>query len=326
MLEKEESRMFNLDAEILDSTSIAITGHIRPDGDCVGSTMALYNYIVDNFPNVTSVSVYLQNSIPSSFLMLKNTNKIKFMYDGLSFDRLFVLDCGNADRTGENAVLFEHAKRTLCIDHHELRDGVVFCDDRVIKPEESSASELLYSLMDKSKINKTIAECLYLGMVHDTGVFQYSCAHKSTMEAAGFLMELGIDFTEIVDSTFYRKTFTQNKLLGLALSKSEAFGDGKYVTSVLTLEDLHSLNGVSKDLEGIVNQLRLTKGCDVAIFLYELGDGEYKGSLRGNDDTDLNVVAGIYDGGGHKKAAGFSSKDAPEIIIENIIKAIKAQH
>ena len=203
-----------LDEIIKDKKLIGIAGHVRPDGDCAGSTLAVYNYIKDNYPD-KDVRLYLE-PIPNIFKFMKRADQIRSDYaDDDVFDLFIALDCGDLGRLGNAAKYFENAKSTLCIDHHASNSS--FADVNYIFPDASSTCELVFEMIDRTKLKKDIAECLYTGMVHDTGVFQYSCTSAKTMEIAGILMETGIDYPKIVDETFYTKTFCQNKILGQAL-------------------------------------------------------------------------------------------------------------
>ena len=157
-----------LDQELQNVSSVAIAGHIRPDGDCVGSCLATYNYITTYYPQV-KVCVFLE-PIPRIFQFLQGADKILEAKDSEeSFDLCIVLDCGDATRLGDAVKFFETAKRTICIDHHVSNQA--FADKNKIVADASSASELVYDSMDPAKITKEIAECIYTGMIHDTGVF-----------------------------------------------------------------------------------------------------------------------------------------------------------
>ena len=292
-----------LDAIIEDKNLIGIAGHVRPDGDCVGSTLAVYNYIKDNYPE-KDVRIYLE-PIPNIFKFLKRADEIRSDYkDDVIFDLFIAEDCGDLGRLGNAAKYFENAKSTLCIDHHVSNSS--FADENYIFPKASSTCELVFELIDIQKLSLQIAECLYTGMVHDTGVFQYSCTSAKTMEIAGVLMETGIDYPKIVDDTFYTKTFGQNKILGLALLNAELYLDGAVIATVVFQEDMKRFSVLPKHLDGIVNQLRVTKDTKIALFLYENEDGTFKGSLRVNGDTNVADIAAQFGGGGHVKAAGFS--------------------
>ena len=179
------------------ATTVAIGGHVRPDGDCVGSCMALYQYVKNNFSNV-QVDVFLED-IPDSLKLFDITKEIKHsVQEKKIYDLFIALDCGDVKRLGFSGCLFENALETLCIDHHISNQS--FADNNYIIPDASSTSELVYRLMDKELIDTEIAECLYLGIVHDTGVFQYSCTSPETMEAAADLMRRNIRANEIKTS------------------------------------------------------------------------------------------------------------------------------
>ncbi|MBE5891362.1 MAG: bifunctional oligoribonuclease/PAP phosphatase NrnA [Lachnospiraceae bacterium] len=308
--------MKHLDEILQNVKTVGISGHVRPDGDCVGSTLGVLNYIKTYFPQI-EVSLYL-DPIPNIFKFLRYSDHINSdRSENRIFDLYIALDCGDLGRLGDSAKYFEAAKKTLCVDHHVSNQS--FADENVIDPNASSTCELVCRLIDEDKITKEIAECLYTGMVHDTGVFQYTCTSRETMDLGGMLMQKGIDFTKIVDETFYQKTFNQNKILGKALLNSKLYLDGQVNLSVISLEEMAQFDCEPKHLDGIVQQLRVTKGVRVAVFLYENEDHTYKVSTRANDDTDLAALAMTFNGGGHKKAAGFTIQGPLEEAIHLIL-------
>ncbi len=314
--------MTNLDEMLQGKETIGIAGHIRPDGDCVGSCLAVYNYICTYYPKA-EVVLYLE-PIPNIFKFMKNSEKIQNeCNENRTFDLFIALDCGDASRLGGAAKCFEAARHTLCIDHHLSNQA--FAEENYIFPEASSSSELAFELMETDKITKEIAECLYTGMVHDTGVFQYSCTSSKTMNIAGILMDKGIDYSRIIDETFYAKTYEQNQILGYALLNSRLFLDGKVIASVVTDEDMKRFHVLPKHLDGIVSQLRATKGVEVSVFLYQTGDTSFKVSTRASGDVNLAEIAMCFGGGGHAKAAGFSMEGTPEEIIRQVNLEIEKQ-
>lgn len=302
--------------------TVAIAGHVRPDGDCVGSCLATYNYIKDNYPKI-EVALYLQ-PIPNIFKFLSRADEIMHSCEeDKTYDLCIAQDCGDLKRLGDAAKYFETAKKTICVDHHVSNDN--FADENYIFPYASSTSELVFGLIGEKSITKKIAECIYVGMVHDTGVFQYSCTSAKTMEIAGKLMEMGIDFSKIVDETFYTKTFEQNQILGKALLNSRLLLDGKMIASVITMEEMKQYHVLPKHLDGIVNQLRVTKGVEAAVFLYENEDGSYKVSTRSNGLVNVAELAVKFGGGGHERAAGFSMEGTPEDLINKVVFEIEKQ-
>ncbi len=312
--------MIRLDDKLKGITSVGISGHVRPDGDCVGSTLAVYNYVVTYYPEI-EVTLYLE-PFPDVFLFLKNADKINHSFtEDKEFDLFIVLDCGDKDRLGPTAKYYDAAKHTLCIDHHVSNQA--FAEENYIIPDASSTCELVFNTMETDKITKEIAECLYTGMVHDTGVFQYSCTSAQTMNNAGILMEKGIDYPKIVSDTFYLKTYDQNRILGYALLNSKLYLDGKVIITYLTQENLKEFHCTTKDLDGIVNQIRVTKGTEVAVFLYESEDGNFKASFRVTGDVNVAEIAQAFGGGGHVKAAGCNIFGSIDEVIERILSEIK---
>ena len=314
--------MTNFDVYLGDAKTVAIAGHVRPDGDCAGSCLATYNYIKNYFPHV-KVDLYLE-PIPNIFKFMKRSEEILSEWpDDRKYDLFIAQDCGDAKRLGNAAKYFESAEHTICVDHHVSNQN--FAEHNYIFPDASSTCELIFELLPDERIDREIAECIYTGMVHDTGVFRYSCTHPSTMRAAAALMEKGIDFTKIITETFDEKTYAQNQILGRALLESFLFMDGRCIVSYVTKEEMDFYQVKAKHLDGIVSQLKLTKGIDVAIFMYELEHGTFKVSLRSSEKIDVSVVASYFGGGGHARAAGFSMTATPHDIINNLARRLELQ-
>lgn len=311
----------NLLGKIEAAENIAIAGHVRPDGDCVGSCMGLYNYITENYPS-KNVSVYMED-MGNDFNYIAHMDQVKHDYDGMKADLVIILDVSDVARIGVIGELFETSDNTVCIDHHISNPGLAM--ENVIEPDASSASQVLYKLLDESKISKEVAEALYTGIIHDSGVFKYSSTSAETMNIAGKLMEKGIDFQSIIDDGFYAKSYIQNHILGKALVESIVFFDGKCIFSVISKKDMEFYGVTSKDLGGIVEQLRLTEGVECAIFLYETEPLTYKVSLRSKKYLDVNKVAGYFGGGGHVRAAGCVMEGTFHDVINNLAIRIEKE-
>ncbi|MDO4312715.1 MAG: bifunctional oligoribonuclease/PAP phosphatase NrnA [Eubacteriales bacterium] len=302
--------------------TVAIGGHERPDGDCVGSCMGLYQYMKDNYPDI-SVDVYLE-AIPEKFLFIGGTEDIRSeIPEAVRYDLFICLDCGDEERLGFSAPLFRAAGRTYCVDHHVSNQS--FADENYIVPDASSTSELIYHLLDKDKITKEVAESLYIGIAHDTGVFQYSCASPATFRVAAELLEKGIDAPSLIDVTYYEKTYAQNQVLGRALLESIVFMDGKCIAASMKKSQMEFYGVTPKDLDGIVAQLRVTKGVEVAIFAYELAVDLYKVSLRSKKYVDVSKIAKYFGGGGHMRAAGCTMPGTIYDVLNNLSGRIAMQ-
>lgn len=302
--------------------TVGITGHVRPDGDCVGSCLALYHYICLNYPEII-VDLYLE-PFSEKFMFLSGTNEIKYdCLDETKHDLFIVLDTSEKSRMGDAIKYFDTAEDTLNIDHHISNNS--FANSNIIVSNASSASEVLYDLLEEEKINKTIAECIYTGIIFDSGVFKYSNTSEKTMKIAGKLMSYDIDFGKIIDESFYRKTYNQNKIMGRAFLDSKLALDQKCVYTVLTQKHLDEFNITSKDLDGIIDQLRVISGVECAIFLHEVEDSVYKISFRSNDYLDVNKVANEFGGGGHVRASGCTLQGSVEGIISRLLTAVEKQ-
>lgn len=315
-------RMIRLEDVLKDKRTVAVSGHVRPDGDCVGSCLGLYLYLTEQFPDI-HVDVYLEE-IPEAYRMIQGTDVVKTQIpEGEVYDLFICLDCGDRKRLGFSEPLFESASETLCVDHH-ISNGA-FADINYIIPDASSTSELVYTLLDGEKINKSVAEALYMGIMHDTGVFQYSCTSPETMEIAAELMRKGINSSEIIEKTYYEKTYVQNQILGRALLESMLIMEKRCIVSVIRKRSMEFFQAQPTDLEGIVSQLRQTKGVEVAIFLHELEPQKYKVSLRSKGAVDVSVIAQHFGGGGHVRAAGVTMKGSSHDVINNITALIALQ-
>ncbi len=303
-------KMFDLDQEIKGAKRIGIAGHIRPDGDCVGSCLGLGLYLRENYPELEAVDIHLE-SVPEKFRVLEGTETICTSYPEKTYDVFFSLDCGDIGRLGNAAEYLKTAGKVICVDHHISNHG--FGDVQFIEPAASSTSELIYLLLDDAELSVSAAKALYMGIAHDTGVFQYSCTSRRTMEIAGKLMEKGFDFNELLDQTFFQKTYLQNQILGRALLESMLLMDGKCIISALRKKDLDFYGVTSEDLDGIVSQLRNTTGVEVAIFLYETAIQEFKVSLRSNGRVVLEGTETICTSYPEKTYDVFFSLDCGDI-------------
>lgn len=319
-----ERMVYMILSEFLEGAKrIGITGHVRPDGDCIGATLGLYNYVQDNMPDIEA-DVFLEQP-GEEFMYLAGIDKVHNRpLEDVVYDVFFVLDCSSLDRIEPFVKCFENARKTVCIDHHISNNN--FADECLVKPDASSTCEVLYSTFNEEKISKNVAECIYTGIIHDTGVFKYSCTSAKTMTIAGKMMEKGIPYSDIIDNSFYKKTYIQNQILGRALLESVMFYDGKCIFSSISSEIMEFYGVTGRELSGIVEQLRLTEGVEVAIFLYQTGENEYKVSMRSKKDIDVSAIAVKFGGGGHVRAAGFTAAGRVHNIINSIGELIEQQY
>ncbi len=289
----------------------AIVGHISPDGDAVGSATALFLYVRKNCPWIDA-ELYLERP-KESLMFLPGLADAFFDTPEDSVRDLFVsCDVSSVDRFGVAGNLFPLAKKTVCIDHHI--SNPFFADINVVDADASSCSEVLYGLMDPAKIDLDIATALYTGIIHDSGVFQYSNTRGKTLRVAADLLERGVPASRIIDESFNQRTMRQSRILGKVLLESTLYMDGRVIAGSVTLEDMSSFEVTKKDLDGIVSEMRLVEGVLAAVFIYETEPSVFKVSLRSNGDLDVSRAAVSFGGGGHIKAAGCTIQgELPEV-------------
>ncbi|MCF0122158.1 MAG: bifunctional oligoribonuclease/PAP phosphatase NrnA [Lachnospiraceae bacterium] len=307
--------MYHLVNYLKKVSTVAITGHVNPDGDCIGSCMGVWLYLRDNFPNILA-DVYLQ-PVQEMFSYIEGLEQIHTECDTeKKYDLLILLDIGSKKRIGVPGPYLETAAKTLCFDHHitNQEQYTWLYND----PEASSTSEVVWKFLQEDKISRACAEALYTGIVHDTGVFQYSCTSPRTMRIAARLMEKGIPFSEIVNESFYQKTYAQKQIMGRTLMKSIMFLDGKCIVGVVRQREMKFYGLHPWDMNGIIDQLRNIIGVEVAIFLCETEFQIFKVSLRSKEKVDVSKIAMVFGGGGHKKAAGCTLQGKTNDVVHNI--------
>ena len=302
--------------------TILIAGHLRPDGDCVGAAAAAYLYLKKIYPEA-QISAYVEK-VPEVYRFLDPEHSIfvEKLPEG-PVDLFLSLDSSTKDRLGEAERLFDTAGRTACIDHHVSNLG--YARENFVEAGSSSACEVLYGLMEEELIDTRIAEAIYIGIIMDTGVFRYSNTSKKTMEIAGSLTEKGVPFWKYIDECFYQRTYTQTQLLGRTLLTSMRLMEGRVIVATVTRRMLEFYGAQTEDIEGIIDQLRVTKGVEVALLLQEIDDQQYKVSMRSNTFVDVSKIAVYFGGGGHVKAAGCTMRGSLHDVVNNITEHIEFQ-
>ena len=311
--------MINLLQECSGASSIGITGHVRPDGDCVGSCMALYLYLKKCLPSA-EITVYLEESA-KSYYHIAGVEEIDSQYQPKKYyDVFFCLDAA-PDRVGLAKELYESAAKTINIDHH-ITNAPGSGDVNYVEPEIGSTAELIYNLIPEESLDDEIAKALYIGIIHDTGVFQFSNTKPSTLIAASKLIQYNIDFANLIQESFYEKSYKQTKLMAEAVLRSNMYLDGKCLLSYMTAKDMEQFHANSNDFTGIINRLKTVRGVDCAVFMYETEAGNYKVSLRTSDEVDATAVTTVFGGGGHVRAAGCDILGTLEEVTEKIVAEI----
>lgn len=312
--------MISIYDEVKDAENIAISGHIKPDGDCIGSCLGMFHYLRKKFPE-KNIIIYLEE--PSwNFKNIPGYKSIKrSIKEGTIFDVFISIDTV-PERMGEATAFYNTAKKTINIDHHVTNangKGMV----NYVVPGASSAAELVFNLIPEEDLDANIAEALYMGIVHDTGVFRYSSVVPSTHMAAAKLLEYDFDHSKMVDETFFEKSIDQNRSQGRIVLNSRLYNDNKIIVGSADEQFMKENNIKKAEFEGVVNQLLLTRGVMVAVFMYVKAEGILKVSLRSkSDDYDVSSISAMFGGGGHVRAAGFDYTGTIEQAEKELIDAI----
>lgn len=305
--------------KIENAKDIVIMGHINPDGDAIGAGLALTLALEKKYPN-KKIDFILQDSIPNNIRFLEKIEKIKSK-DKLreNYDLAIFVDSATLDRVGEIGKIAEKIYK-INIDHHISNSK--YGDLNIVDGDISSTSELLYGIIKGLEIDldKEMAEALYLGLVNDTGNFSHSNVTENTFRVASELVKAGANNNKIVSEFFKTKSYQRIKILGKALSEMKFDKEKKLVYFYLPYSFLKEINGTKDDTEGIVEEMLNFSESEVSLFLREDENGKIKGSMRSKRDKDVNKIANVFGGGGHIKAAGFTTDICADKIIETVLE------
>jgi phosphoesterase RecJ-like protein len=293
-------------AAIKAADRIAITTHIRPDGDAIGSTLGLRRILAAAGKSATIVGM---DTVPARYAFLMHEDAVIPAAETApaAYDLLIVLDTGAPDRAPAAIQEWFPNVRTLNIDHHPTNTG--FADINHVNPIASSVGEMICELAECARFTITAeaAEALWVALITDTGRFAYSNTRPATLQAGAALLRAGVRTDRIDDRIYNSATAAQIRLQGRAIEHLELHEDGRCALVSLSREDFAELGCSGEDADEIVNIPRRVNGTGVAVFLYELkGDNprETKASLRTNEPFDAARLCRDLGGGGHARAAG----------------------
>lgn len=308
----------NIIEKVKNSKSVLILTHEDPDGDAIGSSLGLMHGLRKLNKNV---SVLILNP-DKTYSFLSGYSEIKQEIENSSdYDLCISLDCSDIERLGVGKKYFEEINNTIVIDHHITNQN--YGDINYVNAIASSTCQNIIVILAALNIslNKEMGECIYTGMLTDTGGFRYNI-QPETFEFAAMLLETGIDVAKIYRIVFDLTTEKKTKLLGRALNRIEILEDGKIAYTYITEEDMNEFQNDSGDHENIVNFGRNIEGVEVSIFIREK-DGKYKISLRSNEYVDVSRISAKYAGGGHVRAAGFELNMSLEQSKQTVISEVK---
>ncbi|NLM44661.1 MAG: 30S ribosome-binding factor RbfA [Clostridiales bacterium] len=303
---------------IKESRNIAILSHIMPDGDNIGSCLALYNALLKLGKNPL---VILDDDVPEVYKFLKNSNKTVKPELECNFDLVIVLDCGDADRLGKSIKYLKN-NNVINIDHH--MNNTNFGCINLIDISAAATAEIVYRLIKGLDIplDKDICQCIYTGIVTDTGQFQYSNTSSYTHEIVADLIRNGVEPSKLYKAIYQNNSKAKIKLISEALSTLRFDFEDKIASMTIKKEIFDLIGAKDEDVDGIINLARDIKGVEVALLFRETEDGKVKIGFRSKDFINVNEIAEIFGGGGHKRAAGAIVAGDLENIKNNIIETV----
>ncbi|MBO8158308.1 bifunctional oligoribonuclease/PAP phosphatase NrnA [Thermosyntropha sp.] len=309
-------------AKLLSNDNYIITGHVIPDGDCIGSMVGLYLGLKSLGKKTY---MFLEDKVPDIYNYLPAAKFIKSpqAVDITDYNLVF-LDCSDRERAGRTiAGYFDSPKYTFNIDHHLTND--FFADYNYVDVSASSTAEIVYNVLQQIqvKISPEIAEALYTGIIMDTGNFQYSNTKSSTFEIASCLLDKGVDLDKLRINLFESKSKEEILLLAAALRTINFSCNDRIAWMTLSYEDVKSIGALRLHPEGIINYTRMIKGVEVGILFREIEPGLVKIGFRSKGEIDVAALASKLGGGGHKRAAGASKEGSLEEVRKYVLNLVE---
>lgn len=305
---------------IKKSKNIVIVTHENPDGDAVGSSLAMYHALRGLKKNVDIIiPEYAKcfNELPGIDEVIKESDKV--------YDLAISLDAATDKLLNVWVKYFREADQRIVIDHHST--NTMFGDINYVDLSAPACAQVVYMLIKhyRWKITPEIGTCIMAGIITDTGGFQYSGVSRDTFNIAAELLDAGVNISKVYKKVFDTKTKSSFELRRIALDRMEFLEDDKIAFTYITNEDERKVNAGVGDYEGIVSEGRSIEGVEVSIFLHELKDGEFKISLRSNSYVNVSDVCIMFGGGGHIRAAGAKMTADPLVIRDKVVNEVKRQ-
>lgn len=300
-------------------SSVAIICHIRPDGDSIGSGLAL-SLGLKKLGICTEV--FCDDAMPDKFSFLKGINEVKNEFLSTTFDGVVAVDCADISRLGNMATIFLNAKNTFNIDHHHL-SNTFFATYNVVIEKSANCENIFYLLKELNvEIDKDIADCLMAGIITDSGRFAYSSVTSDTFKVASSLMEKGASLTSINDMVMRKQSIERAKLYAHVISKVRFYEDNRIAIMYVLREDFEKFNAKEDATDGFVEFVNSIFGVDVSLCIMQNKGNTFKISFR-SSTVDVNEIASLFGGGGHKCASGCMLNGSLESVIDKLLYPIK---
>ncbi len=305
--------------KINQAQKIAIFTHIIPDGDAVGSACTVAHYLQSIGKEA---KVYFQEQLSDEYVKLHIDDLISYQ-EPTDYDLIICTDCSNSERVGKYEPFVQSCDNTIAIDHHIAFDD--FAANNFLSVKSSSTCEFLFDIFQALdfKIDKRMAELMYLGIIRDSGGFMYNNTTAHTHYVAEKLFDLGINH-EWLNRQYMNTISLQNAMvLKYALNNLALFESNRFAISTITRKELQNIGATINDTGIVVSQILSIDSVEVAIFATEVSAGVFKVSIRSKYDIDANKIAQVFGGGGHSKASGCKVYGSREKVVELFLREVR---
>lgn len=304
---------------IIDSNSVLISGHVMPDGDSIGSTIALGLFMESLGKKVTMTS---PDMVPDLYNFLPGVHRLHRGLPKGEYDTLVILDCSVPERLGNELIyLLNGDIKVINIDHHPGTS--YFADINYIDASAAATGEIIFDLIRlmNAEINTDIASNLYVAIVADTGSFRYESTTSNTHHRVAELLKYGVSVSDISNKLYDEKPIEVFRVLQAALPNLTISDCGRVAWISLDWHTKRILGAKDEYTDDLISYPRRIRGVEVALFFREISPGNIKVSMRSNNYVDVNKLAAMFDGGGHKRASGCLISGGIEAVIDRVVKA-----
>jgi bifunctional oligoribonuclease and PAP phosphatase NrnA len=305
-----------------------LTAHEGPDGDALGSLLGMHKVLTQLGKDSVMFMAAKEFPLPIEYRFLPLEEVFHEAPADMADRTVVFLDCGNIDRMPVEW-LTSGGNDIINIDHHH--DNTCFGDINLVEVGASCTAEIVYdlALLLGAKITPEIASALYVGLITDTGKFMYENTNAHTHRVAADLIEAGVNVDETYRRLYEHVPLEKLRLVSRALEKIQSYCDGRLVLSYITMGDYEATGAGEEMTEGLIDHLRSIDGAMVAVVVRDLGNrgrAARKVSLRSSaGEVDVSAIARLHGGGGHKRAAGFSTDLELESLVEFLAREVSAQ-
>lgn len=308
---------------IKSSKNILIISHVNPDGDTLGSMCGVYSAVLENYKKKCDMMAV--SKVPEVYSYMPNLSKVRNIEEfdkSREYDLVINVDVAAIDRICDGKTLFDKAKFTVNIDHHKT--NIAYGNLNFINPEASSTGEVLFGCFEKMgwKINLDTAVCLYTALLTDTGSFRFDNTKPSTFETAGKLVEIGVNPSDIYKKVYESDSKTLVMFQAHCVSKAKFLDDDKIAYTTVYKKDMELFSAGDDCMEGLTEKLRSIVTTRVAFVAKEMKSGGTKISMR-SKFADVAQICEVFNGGGHKYAAGCTIKAPVEEAVKKVLSEIR---